>query len=80
MYNAGSGPSKSLRHNRRKYSNNIVEKDNRFIKKHTRHMLRFKAFASAVATLVGIEVSHMIGKGQIMPGLCPIQQVAELTT
>ncbi len=43
-------------------------------------MLGFKAFASAAATLDGIEVSYMIRKGQLTPGLCPFQQFAELAT
>ncbi len=64
----------------RKYWTNIVEKDHRFIKRRTRPMLGFKAFASAVATLDGIEVSRMIRKGQLTPGLCPFQQFAELAT
>jgi putative transposase len=63
---------------RRKYLNNIVEQDHRFIKRRIRPMLGFKAFASAAATLDGIEVAHMIRKGQITPGLCPFRQFAEL--
>lgn len=47
-----------------KYLNNIVEQDHRFIKKITRPTLGFKAFHSAVATLAGIEVVHMIRKQQ----------------
>ncbi len=60
--------------------NNIVEQDHRFIKRRTRPMLGFKAIASAAATLDGIEVAHMIRKGQITPGLCPFRQFAELAT
>ncbi len=48
---------------RRKYSNNIVEEGHRFIKKHTRHMLRFKAFASATVKLDGNKVAHLIRQG-----------------
>ena len=48
-----------------KYLNNIIEQDHRFIKKLTRPMQTFKSFNSAAATLaVGIEVAHMIRKGQ----------------
>jgi putative transposase len=47
-----------------KYLNNIIEQDHRFIKKLTRLMKGFKSFASASATLDGIEVDHMIWKGQ----------------
>lgn len=65
---------------RRKYLNNIVEQDHRFIKRRTRPMLGFKAFASAAATLDGIEVAHMIRKGQIAPGLCLFRQFVELAS
>ena len=47
-----------------KYLNNIIEQDHRFIKKITRPMQTFKSFNSAAATLAGIEVAHMIRKGQ----------------
>ncbi len=63
---------------RRKYLNNIVEQDHRFTKRRTRPMLGFKTFASASATLAGVEVAHMIRKGQFTPGLCPFQQFKEL--
>ena len=45
-----------------KYLNNILEQDHRFIKRITKHMLGFKAFHSASATIAGIEVAHMIRK------------------
>ena len=54
-----------------KYLNNIVEQDHRFIKKITKPMLGFKAFHSAAATLAGIEVAHMIRKGQFINNLLP---------
>ena len=47
-----------------KYLNNIVEQDHRFIKKITKPMLGFKAWESAKATLAGIELHHMLRKGQ----------------
>ena len=47
-----------------KYLNNIVEQDHRFIKKLTRPMMGFKSFRSALATLQGIEIAHMIRKHQ----------------
>ncbi|MDR6433731.1 transposase-like protein [Brucella pseudogrignonensis] len=47
-----------------KYLNNILEQDQRFIKRITKHMLGFKAFHSASATIAGIEVPHMIRKNQ----------------
>jgi putative transposase len=49
---------------RTKYLNNIIEQDHRFIKKLTRPMQTFKSLKSASATLAGIEVAHMIRKGQ----------------
>lgn len=48
-----------------KYLNNIFEQDKRFIKRITRPMMGFKAFHSAQATIAGIEVAHLIRKGQI---------------
>ncbi len=47
-----------------KYLNNIVEQDDRSIKKITNPMMGFKAFHSAEATLAGIELHHMLRKGQ----------------
>ena len=48
-----------------KYLNNLVEQDHRFIKKKTKPTLGFKNFWSALATITGIEVIHMIHKGQL---------------
>lgn len=47
-----------------KYLNNIVEQDHRFIKKITKAMKGFKSFGSAEATISGIELHHMLKKGQ----------------
>lgn len=47
-----------------KYLNNIVEQDHRFIKKITKPMKGFKSFACASATLIGIELHHMLRKYQ----------------
>jgi transposase-like protein len=47
-----------------KYLNNIVEQDHRAIKRVTRPMLGFKSFQSAQSVLAGIELMHMIRKGQ----------------
>ena len=47
-----------------KYLNNMVEQDHRFIKKITRPMKGFKSFQSANATLIGIELHHMLRKEQ----------------
>jgi putative transposase len=48
-----------------KYLNNIVEQDHRAIKRMTRPMLGFKSFWSAAITIAGIEIMHMIRKGQM---------------
>ena len=48
-----------------KYLNNVVEQDHRAIKRRTRPMLGFKDFDCARVILSGIEVMHMIKKGQM---------------
>jgi putative transposase len=48
-----------------KYLNNIVEQDHRAIKRITRPMLGFKDFDCARVILSGIEVMHMVKKGQM---------------
>jgi putative transposase len=49
-----------------KYLNNLVEQDHRAVKRITRLMLGFKSFAAAHATLVGIELMHMLKKRQLV--------------
>ena len=65
-----------------KYLNNIVEQDHRAIKRLTRPMLGFKSFWSAAITLAGIELMHMIRKGQLKGSgkSCPAQQFYSLAT
>jgi len=48
-----------------KYLNNIVEQDHRAVKRVARPMLGFKSFRSAAVTVAGIELMHMIRKGQL---------------
>jgi len=48
-----------------KYLNNIVEQDHRAIKRIAKPMLDFKDFRCARIILSGIEVVHMIRKGQM---------------
>ena len=48
-----------------KYRNNIVEQDRRAIKRITKPMLGFKLFHTAKNVLAGIELMHMIRKGQL---------------
>ncbi|WP_244145507.1 IS6 family transposase [Paraburkholderia mimosarum] len=52
----------------KKYLNNIIEQDHRAIKRRTRPMLGFKSFRCARILLGGIEVMHMIVKGQLNDG------------
>ena len=49
-----------------KYLNNRVEQDHRAVKRIVRPMLGFKSFGSARVTLQGIELMHMIKKGQMI--------------
>ena len=48
-----------------KYLNNIIEQDHRFIKRRTKPALGFKSFNGAKQTITGIEITHMIKKGQL---------------
>jgi putative transposase len=48
-----------------KYLNNIVEQDHRAVKRNTKPMMGFKSFRAATAVLAGIELMHMIRKGQL---------------
>lgn len=47
-----------------KYLNNIVKQNHRSIKRITKPMMGFKSFDAAEATLAGIELHHMLRKGQ----------------
>ena len=60
-----------------KYPNNIVEQDHRAIKRVTRPMLNFKSFRSAKSVLAGIELMHMIRKGQLMMEGCNARSFAD---
>jgi transposase-like protein len=50
-----------------KYLNNDLEQDHRNIKRRVRPMLGFKSFWSARIVLGGIELIHMLRKGQLAP-------------
>src|SRR5262245_58941529 len=65
-YNAEHGTAIVIR--KTKYLNNIVEQDHRGVKRVTRPMLGFKAFDAAQSTLTGIELMHMLRKGQLEGG------------
>ena len=57
-----SGLHIELRQSR--YLNNVVEQDHRAIKRRVRPMMGFKSFWSAARLIAGIELMHMIKKGQ----------------
>ena len=64
-----------------KYLNNLVEQDHRAIKRRTRTMMGFKNFRCARIILGGIEIMHMIRKGQMggcAKALSPVQQFHSL--
>jgi putative transposase len=66
-YNEDHGTSIEIR--QVKYLNNMVEQDHRGVKRVTRPMLGFKSFEAAQSTLVGIELMHMLRKGQLEDGV-----------
>jgi len=49
-----------------KYLNNLVEQDHRAVKRIAKPMLGFKSFNAARRTLAGVELMHMIKKGQMV--------------
>lgn len=54
-----------IRIRQKKYLNNLVEQDHRAIKRRILPMLGFKKFQCARTLLMGIELMHMIHKGQM---------------
>ena len=81
-YNEDHGTSIEIR--QIKYLNNIVEQDHRGVKRVTRPMLGFKSFEAAQPTLTGIELMHMLRKGQLagdeFEGLSVAQQFYALAS
>jgi len=73
---ADSGVDIELRQS--KYLNNLVEQDHRAIKRRTRPMLGFKDFHCAAKIIAGIEVMHMIRKGQWAGPEGQVMSAAEL--
>jgi putative transposase len=66
-YNEAHGTAIDIR--KIKYLNNIVEQDHRGVKRITRPMLGFKSFHAAQCTLTGVELLHMLRKGQLAGGV-----------
>ena len=68
---AGVGPRRQLKRRLRHWlvstapDTTSVKQDHRAIKRMARPMLGFKSFWSAAITLAGIEIMHMIRKGQL---------------
>ena len=63
-------------HRMNQYLNNIIEQDHRFIKRKTNPMLGFVSYETAKKTICGIEIMHMIRKGQIQ-GIQSVNAEAE---
>jgi transposase-like protein len=76
--NAGKPDEETITIRQSKYLNNLVEQDDRNIKRRIRPMLGFKSFRRAQAILAGIELLHMIRKGQYQhpagDGMSPAEQ------
>ena len=60
-----------------KYLNSIVEQDHRAVKRVTKPMLNFKSLQSAKCVVAGIELMHMIRKGQFMMQGCAEMSFAD---
>jgi putative transposase len=60
-----------------KYLNNVVEQDHRGVKRISNSMLGFKSFDSASIILNGIEIVHMLRKGQLTTQDISVQSLAE---
>ncbi|ANS52211.1 hypothetical protein BT246_69200 (plasmid) [Bacillus thuringiensis] len=58
----------------KKYLNNIIEQDYRFIKKRIRNMLELKSFPTAIKMIAGIKAMHIIKKGQTFQGEKSVQK------
>jgi transposase-like protein len=81
--NVGRSDEETLTIRQSKYLNNLVEQDHRNIKRRIWPMLGFKSFRRAQTLLAGIELIHMIRKGQYYhpksDGLSPAEQFYLLT-
>lgn len=76
--NANKSEEEIITIRKNKYLNNLIEQDHRNIKRRIRLMLGFKSFRRAQTLLAGIELLHMIRKGQYQhrqsEGLSPAEQ------
>jgi len=62
---------------RRLHLNNVVEQDHRAVKRVVRPLLGFKSFWAARCTIAGIEVMHVLRKGQLTKADCGQQTPVE---
>ena len=76
--NGGKPDEETMTIRQSKFLNNLIEQDHRNIKRRIRPMLGFKSFRRAQTILAGIELIHMIRKGQnqhpASDGLSPAEQ------
>ncbi|WP_239442651.1 IS6 family transposase [Serratia marcescens] len=76
--NAGKPDEETITVRQSKYLNNRIEQDHRNIKRRIKLMLGFKSFRRTKTTLAGIELIHMLRKGQYQhpqgDGLSPAEQ------
>ncbi|MDQ9130386.1 IS6 family transposase [Serratia fonticola] len=76
--NADKPDEEAINVRQSKYLNNLIEQDHRNIKRRSRPMLGFSSFRRAQTILAGIELIHMIRKGQYQhrqsEGLSPAEQ------
>jgi transposase-like protein len=68
---------KPIRIRQSAYLNNRIEQDHRAIKRRVRPMMGFKSMNSARAVLAGIEMVHMMRKGQAKYACNPRPSLAE---
>jgi putative transposase len=82
--NADKSDEESITIRQNKYLNNLVEQDHRNIKRQIKLMTGFKSFRRSQTLLAGIELLHMIRKGQYQhpqgEGLSPAEQFCLLAT
>ncbi|MED2776875.1 IS6 family transposase [Bacillus thuringiensis] len=62
----------------KKYLNNIIEQEHRFIKKRIRNMLGLKLLQTARKMIDGIEAMHMIKKGKTSQGMKSVRKQIQL--
>ncbi|MFV8988076.1 DDE-type integrase/transposase/recombinase, partial [Serratia fonticola] len=78
ILNADKPEEETMSVRQNKYLNNLVEQDHRNIKHRMHPMLGFSSFRRAQTILAGIELIHMIRKGQYQhpqsEGLSPAEQ------